>query len=88
MSNPIDNIRTYSLEARGSPAQDMEIDGSDAKTEARLEQTIKELQERLRARRLELEKVGSHPSLVAVYTFVREKSLASVPYQGDLILAL
>ncbi|KAE9976779.1 hypothetical protein BLS_001847 [Venturia inaequalis] len=65
MSNPIDNIRTYSLEARGSPAQDMEIDGSDAKTEARLEQTIKELQERLRARRLELEKLRSSSRTVA-----------------------
>lgn len=36
----------------------MENDASDAKTEARLDQTIKELQERLRARKLELEKVG------------------------------
>lgn len=58
MSSPIANIRNYALEARRSRDQEMENDASDAKTEARLDQTIKELQERLRARKLELEKVG------------------------------
>lgn len=58
MSNPIDKIRNYAVEARGWRDQEMETDASDARTEARLDQTIKELQERLRARKLELEKVG------------------------------
>lgn len=57
MSDPIDNIRKYAVEARGLRDQEMEADVSDARTEARLDQTIKELQERLRARQLELEKV-------------------------------
>lgn len=58
MSNPVDSIRTYALEAGRWWHQEMETDASDASTEARLDQTIKELQERLRARKLELEKVG------------------------------
>lgn len=53
----MDNIRKYAAEARGLQDQEMEIDVSDARTGARLDQTIKELQERLRARQLELEKV-------------------------------
>lgn len=65
MSNPIDNIRNYALEARRSRDQEMEIDASDAETEARLDQTIKELQERLRARKLELEKVSVYSSLLS-----------------------
>lgn len=52
------NIRNYAVEARGSRGQEMEVDGLDAKTEARLDQTVKELEERLRARKLELDKVG------------------------------
>jgi hypothetical protein len=58
MSNLIDNIRRYALEAGDLQDQGMEVDGLDAKTRARLDQTIKELQDRLRTRQLELEKVG------------------------------
>lgn len=78
MSNPIDNIRSYVLEARSSRDQDMEIDVSDAKTEARLDQTIKELQDRLRARKLELEKVSIVSSLIVYYRvsyLVRSRAL-------------
>jgi hypothetical protein len=57
MSDPIDNIRKYAMEARGLRDQEMEADVLDARTEARLDKTIKELQERLRARQVELEKV-------------------------------
>ena len=53
----MDNIRKYATEARSLHDQEMEVDVSDARTEARLDQTIKEFQERLRARQLELEKV-------------------------------
>ncbi|QDS71497.1 hypothetical protein FKW77_004606 [Venturia effusa] len=56
MTNVIDNIKNYALEANGSRNQGMELDASDAQTDARLDRTIKELQERLRARKLELEK--------------------------------
>jgi hypothetical protein len=57
MNNAMENIQKYAVEARGLHDQEMDVDTSDARTEARLDQTIKELQERLRARKLELEKV-------------------------------
>jgi hypothetical protein len=57
MNRAIDNIRNYAAEVRGLQDHEMEVDVSDAGTEARLDQTIKELQWRLRARKLELAKV-------------------------------
>ncbi|TLD19550.1 hypothetical protein E2P81_ATG07167 [Venturia nashicola] len=65
MSNPIDSIRRYVLEAKASRDQEMDVEASDAKTEARLDRTIKELQERLRARKLDLEKLRSSSNSVA-----------------------